>query len=43
MDAGAFDTNHKEGRISWRVKKLQTVLTAQSSTVVKAVVREPTN
>ena len=43
MDAGAFDTHYEEGMIPWRTKKLQPALTVQSSTIVKAVVREPTN
>jgi hypothetical protein len=34
---------NKENRISWKNKKLPTVSTAQSSTAVKAVVRELTN
>jgi len=43
LGTGAFDTYHEEGMIPWRTKKLQPVSTVQSSTVVKAVVREPTN
>ncbi len=43
VDMEAFDADHKEGRISWKAKKLPPVLTAQSSTVAKAVVKEPTS
>jgi hypothetical protein len=42
LDTEAFDTNHKESEISWKTKKLPAVLTAQSSTGVKAVVKEQT-
>ncbi len=42
VDMEAFDADHKEGRISWKAK-LPPVLTAQSSTVAKAVVKEPTS
>jgi len=40
---GPFGVHHEAGRILWGTKNLPAVLTAQSSTVVKAVVREPTS
>jgi len=37
------DPHRDEGRISWRNNKFPPVLTAQSSIIVRAVAREPTN